>query len=176
MNLLLSPGEQYFPKFTYLDSAFDPSFTSSNCIDELCVLTFSGLLNLLFRSNIHSKVLTPLGMKFPFWRFAWCSSSSITDSLKFSSLVRNSNIYGSSSNTLILVIFSGIASLKINSIEHLLLVQTSLAAFYNLGIEIILNASKFIRRSQTSLWYPFKCSDKQWILFRTCLTIISESP
>ena len=162
MNLCLSPGEHHFPKFTYLGSTSDPKFTSSNCIDELCILTLVGLLNLLFRSNIPSKVLTPLSMKFPLQRFAWCSSSSIITHLKFSSFVRNYKIFGSSLNTLRLVMFSGTTGLKINSMEHWLLVGTSLttkvanksaAAFFSLGIETILNASKFIRRSQTSFWF-----------------------
>ena len=142
MNLLLPPGEQHFPKFTYLGSTFVARLTSSYCIDELCVLTLPGFLNLLFKSNIPSNVLTPLGMKFSLWRLAWCSLSSITKSLKFSSFVKNSKIYGSSSNTLRLVILSSTAGLKINSIEHLLLVGTNLAtevanksaaAFFNLG-------------------------------------------
>ena len=85
--------------------------------------------------------------------------SSITESLNFSSLVRNSKICGSSSNTLRFVILSGMECLKINSIEHLLLVRTSLATevanksvaeFFNLGIDMILNASKFVIRSHTS--------------------------
>ena len=64
MNLLLSLGEQHFPKFTYLGSSSVPRFTSSYYIDELFVLTLDGFLNLLFKSNIPSNVLTPLGMNF----------------------------------------------------------------------------------------------------------------
>ena len=72
-----------------------------------------------------------------------------------------------------------------SSIEHLLLVGTSLAAettkksaasFCNIGIELILNALKCVIISQLSVWYPFKCSDKQWIVFLICLTTTSESP
>ena len=156
MNLFLYPRKLHFPKFTYLGSASEPTFISSNCIDELCILTFSILLNLLFKSNIPSNVLTPLGIKFPLRRFAWCSSSSITDPLKLSSFDRNSRIYGSSSNTLRFVILSGRASLKRSSIEHQLLVGTSLAAnvanksaaaFFSLVIETILNALKFTIKS-----------------------------
>ena len=112
MNLLLSPGEQHFPKFTYLGSASVPRLISSYCIDELCVLTLVGLLNLLFKSNIPSNVLTPFGMKLPFWIFAWFSSSLITESLKVSSFVKNFKIYWSSSNTLKLVILSSTYGLK----------------------------------------------------------------
>ena len=96
VNLLLSLGEQHFPKFTYLGSTFDPKFTSSNCIDELCILILLGLLNLLFGSNIPSKFLTTLGMKYPLHIFSWCSLSSIIAPLKFSSFVRNYKICGSS--------------------------------------------------------------------------------
>ena len=185
MNLLLSLGEQHFPKFTYLGSASVPRLTSSYCIDELFILTLAHFLNLLFKSNIPSNVLTPLGMKFPLWIVDWCSLSSITKYLKFSSFVKNSKIFWSSSNTLKFMTLSGIYGLKINSIEHLLLVGTNLAAsvanestaaFCSLGIELILKEVKFVISSSTSFWYPFKCGDRQWIVFRSCLKIISESP
>ena len=128
MNLLLSSGEQHFPKFTYLGLASIPRFINSNCKDELWVLTFAGFLNLLSKSNIRSKVLTPFGMKFPFYSCGWCSSSSIMVPLNVSLFIKHSNIFWSSSNTLILVMLSGTKGLKSNSIEHLLFVGTNLAA------------------------------------------------
>ena len=161
MNFLLSPGEQHFPRLTYLGSASDPRFISLNCKDELCVLTYAVLINLLSRSNICSNILTPLGLKFPFWMFAWCSSSYIMAHLKVSSFIRHSKICWSSSNTLILLILSRTKGLKSNSIEHLLFVGISLATeaanksattFFNLWIEMISNASKFVSKSHTSFW------------------------
>ena len=159
MNLLLSPREQHFPKFTYLGSASVPKFISSNCKDELWVLTFVGFLKLLFRSNIHFRVLNPLGIKFPNFNSAWCSSSSIIATLKVSSFIKHSKICSSSSKTHRLVIMTGTEGMKSNSIEHLFFEGTNLAAevasksaatFFNLGMDTILNAWKFIRKSQNS--------------------------
>ena len=139
----ISPGEQHFPKFTYLGSASVPKFISSNCKDELWVLTFASFLNLLFKSNIRSRVLTPLGIKFPNFNSAWCSSSSIIAPLKVSSFIKHSKICWLLSKTRKLVIISRIEGLKSNSIEHLLLEGTSLATkvasksvatFFNLGM------------------------------------------
>ena len=128
MNLLLSPGEQHFPKLTYLGSTSVPKLISSYSIDVLCFLTFLSLWNLLFKSNIPSNVLTPFGIKLLFLRFDWCSSSSTTTSVKVSSFFKNSRICWLASNTFILMTLSGTNDLEINSMEHLLFVGTNLAA------------------------------------------------
>ena len=158
MNLSLSAGEQHFPRFTYLGSISVPKLINSNCRDELWVFSLAGLLNFSFKSNIYSKVLTPLGIKLSNFSSAWCSSSSIITHLKVSSFVKHSIICWSSSNTHRLVIVYGTEGLKINSTEHRLLEGTSLAAevasksaaaLLSLGIDIILNASKPLSKSHT---------------------------
>ena len=98
MNLHLSSGEQHFPKLAYLGSTFDPKLASSCCIDELFVFTLASFWNLLCKSNIPLRVLTALGMKFPWIAYLICnldkcSSSSIMDSLKYSSFVKKSMIF-----------------------------------------------------------------------------------
>ena len=155
MKLSLSAGEKHFPRFTYLGFVSVPKFINSNCRDELWVFTFAGLLNFSFKSNIRSKVLTPLGMKLSNFSSAWCSSSSIIAPLNTLSFVKHSIIYWSSSNTRRLVIMSGTEGMKSNSTEHWLLVGTSLVAdvvnksataFLSIVIAIILNSLKGWKR------------------------------
>ena len=92
INLFLSSGEQHFPKLMHLGFVLVPKLINLNCKDELWVFTFAGLLNFSFKSNIRSKVLTPLGMKLLNLNSVWCYSSSIMAPLKFLSFVKNSII------------------------------------------------------------------------------------
>ena len=149
ISLFLSSGEQHFPILKYFGFVSVPKLINSNCRDELWVFAFAGHLNFSFKSNICSKVLTPLGMKLSNLNSTWCYSSSIMAPLKVSSFVKHSIICWLSSNTRRLVIIFGTKGLKSNSTEHQLLDGTSLAteeanksttAFLSLGIDTMLNA------------------------------------
>ena len=111
------------------------------------------------------------------------------ESFKVSSKCKKLMISSSSSNTHQLVILSGIEDLKINSTKHasgwIISEGISFKATLDTRLELefwecrimeILNVMKFSDNSQTRCLYFFKWLERQCMVLRTCLTMISKSP